>query len=183
MTTARKQAEKNVFMADMFSLHDISRLYNVPEDLLRLWTESGHAPHYDIEGVAEPYYRRDEIYGWIQNNAVRHHPGLPIPKAIDVVVPYDRMGASVPPPALRSMDGLCQLAITAACPGVYFLCHGADVVYVGQSERVLDRICSHIREDNKEFNRDRVFFLPCPKTQLLEIEAHYIKLLKPRYNG
>lgn len=186
MTTtsyAKKQAEKNALLGDMFSLHDIARMYNIPEDLLRRWTEAQMAPHYDIEGMAEPYFKKAEIYQWICDHAVRRTIGLPIPRTIDVVIPYTPTQGPQPPAKLACVSNLCWVPVSAQVPGVYFLCKGQEVVYVGQSDRILDRICTHIREGVKEFDRDRIFFLPCPREQLLMIEGQYIELLKPRYNG
>jgi hypothetical protein len=181
-STARRQAELNVLLEDMYSLHDICKIYNVPEDLLRRWTEANMAPHYDIEGVSEPYFRRDEIFRWINDNAVRRVEGLPVPRAIGVVIPYTPVGGEQPPTKLAGTSNLCWVPVTAQLPGVYFLCRGQDVVYVGQSDKVLERVCAHIREGVKEFDHERIFFLPCPREQLLMVEAQYIELFKPRYN-
>ena len=73
------------------------------------------------------------------------------------------------------------------CPGVYFLCQGDEVVYVGQSVSVPDRVMSHIRESRrpagKMFDPLRIFYLPVPESELLRVESEFIARLRPRYNG
>ena len=61
-------------------------------------------------------------------------------------------------------------------PGVYFLCHGNKVVYVGQSINPSARIAQH--QADKQFNR--VFMIPT--NNLDEVETMYIKKFKPKYN-
>ena len=65
--------------------------------------------------------------------------------------------------------------------GIYFLCDGNDVVYVGQSSDVIMRVIAHHREKKKVF--DQVFFLPCCVKHLNREEEKYIKLLVPKYNS
>jgi hypothetical protein len=62
--------------------------------------------------------------------------------------------------------------------GVYFLIQDREIVYVGQSQKLPDRIQQHI--PGKVFNR--VAFLECKKENLLRLEQAYINLLCPRYN-
>jgi hypothetical protein len=72
-------------------------------------------------------------------------------------------------------------------PGVYFLCLGDEVVYVGQSVNVPARVMAHIHESRrpagKTFDPSRIFYLPVPEGELLRVESEFIGWLKPRYNG
>jgi hypothetical protein len=62
--------------------------------------------------------------------------------------------------------------------GVYFLLDGDEVVYVGQSTHVYNRIPNHM---DKVFNR--YAFVPCGEPMLDKLESLYIHCLRPRLNG
>jgi len=62
--------------------------------------------------------------------------------------------------------------------GVYFLLRDEEVVYVGQSSNVAQRIAAGHPE--KEF--DDAVCLLVPQEQLLEVEAAFISALNPLYN-
>jgi hypothetical protein len=81
------------------------------------------------------------------------------------------------PQVIRGVFGLHQVPIDQ--PGVYFLCSGDEVVYVGYSMHPVTRVYSHI-SDEKDF--DRAFYAPCPKERVEEIEAAFLLLLKPKLN-
>lgn len=55
-----------------------------------------------------------------------------------------------------------------------------EVVYVGQSEDVPVRIRSHKHGGLIEF--DHVYYLHVNPENLVEVEKHYIRLLKPKRN-
>lgn len=61
--------------------------------------------------------------------------------------------------------------------GVYFLCHAAEVVYVGSSENIYARLPTHAHDKKWE----RVFYLPVG-IFMIEIEAAFITLIQPKYN-
>jgi hypothetical protein len=63
--------------------------------------------------------------------------------------------------------------------GVYFLIYGDEVVYVGQSTNVHARVTQHV--GFKTF--DRWAYMYCTVDSLDSIEALYIHILRPRYNG
>lgn len=62
--------------------------------------------------------------------------------------------------------------------GVYFLLKGDQIVYVGQSININERIRTH--EKIKDF--DKFTYVGCEKENLNEIEAKYILKFKPIYN-
>ena len=62
--------------------------------------------------------------------------------------------------------------------GVYFLCDGDRVVYVGQSKNMVQRLGSHA---NKDFNR--ALFMPVDERDLDRVESLFIALLRPGLNG
>jgi hypothetical protein len=79
------------------------------------------------------------------------------------------------PKALEEIEELVEVPAMHP-PGVYFLCHGNKVVYVGQSSNPSARIAQH--QADKQFNR--VFMIPT--NNLDEVETMYIKKFKPKYN-
>jgi hypothetical protein len=152
-----------------------------PERLLEL-SEAGMAPHYIVDG--EVMFGAQETKEWVNHNLVVRRPGSHIggemltavnvmPATSDVSVPV----------ALRAIAGMLipmsvSGAETLAVPGVYFLCHGEQVVYVGQSINVFGRVGAHI--GNKTF--DRVYFVRVPESDLNFVEGRLIEQLAPRYN-
>lgn len=65
----------------------------------------------------------------------------------------------------------------AARAGVYFLCLGNEVVYVGQATKVGARVGAHF---DKEF--DRVYYISCRESELTDYEGAFIYHLKPKLN-
>lgn len=63
--------------------------------------------------------------------------------------------------------------------GVYFLIEGDEVVYVGMSRRVGERIRQHYCA-GRRFSR--MAFIEVPDEALRKIEAHYIHALNPPWN-
>lgn len=77
---------------------------------------------------------------------------------------------------------MASVGANRTCSGIYFLCSGPDVVYVGQSVRVVSRVAEHISTRGDQFDHDRVYFLPCPTHALDEVERRFIRMLMPRLN-
>jgi hypothetical protein len=86
------------------------------------------------------------------------------------------------PLAIAEITDLQVLQINGAQPGVYFLCFEEEVVYVGKSKIVLNRILTHLAEQTKEFDQQRIYFLPTPEKMLSKVEKDFIISLKPKYN-
>lgn len=68
-------------------------------------------------------------------------------------------------------------SIPSTPPGIYFLCNGKELVYIGQSRNVGSRVPRHM---DKEF--DRAFFIPCHINHLLDFERTLIRHFKPPLN-
>ena len=82
--------------------------------------------------------------------------------------------------APRLPAGLKALAFdsTKKC-GVYFLFYRGDVVYVGSSRNMLQRIGQHSLD--KDF--DDVQWIETSLRRMRATEGHWILALKPKYNG
>lgn len=66
-----------------------------------------------------------------------------------------------------------------SCVGIYFLLMEGEVVYVGQTTKLMSRLYKHQR-DGKAF--DAFSFIQCKKEELDELEATYIDAFLPVYN-
>jgi len=65
--------------------------------------------------------------------------------------------------------------------GLYFLCKGEDIVYVGHSTNVYTRILEHIVEDKKTFDNVRsVYHEDILRSEIVEVML--ISKLRPKYN-
>ena len=82
----------------------------------------------------------------------------------------------VPHPKSSILDAAIPLPTNI---GVYFLIRDGDVVYVGQSVNVLDRISKHRRE-GKVF--DSFAFMECQASHLDRYEQMYIEAFVPELN-
>ena len=64
--------------------------------------------------------------------------------------------------------------------GIYFLVSENEIVYVGQSIDIGQRVRSHRNDIKKVF--DEVRFIECKEEELLEKECEFISVLNPKYN-
>jgi excinuclease UvrABC nuclease subunit len=65
--------------------------------------------------------------------------------------------------------------------GIYALCDGDRIVYVGKTANIFNRIASHLRTPMKE-QFDRVWFRPCSPIEADVLEKELIAELKPNKN-
>jgi hypothetical protein len=155
------------------------------ERLIEL-AEAGYAPHHLIDGRG-PWFKIMELREWFDQNAVQARGGLPMPTRLSLVVPAEYRPASDAPESISRLTGLLHVdPAHMRCPGVYFLCDGDEVVYVGQSVSVPVRVMSHIHESRrptgKTFDPSRIFYLSVPEGELLRVESEFIRRLRPRHN-
>jgi len=64
--------------------------------------------------------------------------------------------------------------------GIYFLLNKTEIVYIGQSKHILNRIFAHYKDPNKIFNK--YFYVEVDKDKLDKTEAEYIIKFTPKYN-
>lgn len=155
---------------------EIAHELNLSKDRLIALAESGYVPHWRYAD-GEIYLRASEVKYWYRRNGFTRCDGRPFPTKINCI--YQGSVPSNPvPTTLSDVANLRDITeVIHLCPGIYFLCLGDEVVYVGQSVSPANRISGHI---DKEF--DRVLFLPWPRDDLDRIESAWIDMLKPRLN-
>lgn len=64
--------------------------------------------------------------------------------------------------------------------GVYFLIDGGEIVYVGRSDNIADRIGAHVAAKRMVF--DRVLTVPANGLDQERLEQRYIAAFTPKYN-
>lgn len=84
-----------------------------------------------------------------------------------------------------ALDSTGAIAVALLSPlldmcGIYFLVRAGVVVYVGQSNYTLNRIATHSRDAEKDF--DSVWFMQCGQSQLDALERYWIRVLDPELN-
>lgn len=146
-------------------------------DRLRELAAAGYAPSYTLDGRG-PLFRAQEIQDWVRDNLVQASRGMPMPTTAKVWI---GTGVTAPstPLCLRGLDGLQSSMLPPRVSGVYFLCQGDDVLYIGQSVDIHARVLEH--RATKQF--DRMFFWPTPASELDRVEGALIRILKPVLNG
>jgi len=133
-------------------------------------------PHYRVDGGI-PYFNVTEVKMWVAFNLVQKIEGKSI-QPINLVAPVDGF-AEKPPKCIADVPNLKQVPDDYE-PVVYFLSLEDEVVYVGQSTSVIQRMKSH-RSSGKIF--DRVYAIPCPRSELDYLESKFINMLSPKLNG
>jgi hypothetical protein len=152
-----------------------------PERLVEL-ASLGMVPHWQIEG--EYLFSKQEASQWITDYLTIRVKGELLPNGVNITPILVKEEDRVIPMALRTLSGhLIPIPVSsqlhAVLSGVYFLCKGDDIVYVGQSKNVAARIGGHLA--HKEF--DRVFCLRVPLGDLDYVEGEFIRAIKPALNG
>ena len=189
-----------IFPTNFLSAHEVSeklsklRIEISPERLSEL-AECGYMPHWLFcsGGDEQALFRLPDVRRWLRHNDLLEIKGAPFPKILEVVKivnsgqPARREQV---PQAIQSFWTSLRVAPTALISGVYFLCKGGEVVYVGMSTNLYGRINTHSRDLEqcvdplsitvKDF--DSALFLPVPHSELSDVEGRMIRLLKPRYN-
>jgi hypothetical protein len=150
---------------------EIRKATGVDEAKILKYAKDGLCPHVRLDGKI--FFMKSHIIRWLRENVLQIHEGKSlesVPVLVNRVEPKD-----VPRQLHLAAKRLIEVQHTV---GVYFLCDNDEVVYVGQSIDVGSRIRQHT---DKVFSR--AFCLPCPEEDLNRVEAAFISLFKPKYNG
>lgn len=132
-------------------------------------------PHYRVDG-GEPLFNMRELREWVAANLLqKFNPDTNLKlQIIDLGPPIPLKDRPEP---LTHLKGLRRLPMINA--GIYFLCLGGVIQYIGQSTNPYMRIRTHA--NGKSF--DDVFFLPVPEDDLDRIESELIHAINPPLNG
>jgi hypothetical protein len=143
-------------------------------------------PHYilthPITKEKEFLFVPSEINGWLEDNHIRRNEcNNPSYNFIYFDKEKHKANKNIPI-ELNNIKELYSLPrdyiITPS--GIYFLCKGGKIKYIGQAKCITDRVLNHIREAKKDF--EEIFYIQAPINKLTELEGALIKHFRPKYN-
>jgi len=159
--------------------HDVAHRVHLTVSRLTKLAELGYVPHYTVDG-GPPLFLIGELQRWILDNLVTRESGTRL--RLTVLHTHKKASVADTPTSLSLVTPLFRVTdVSKPCgSGIYFLCLEDSVVYVGQSEKILQRAITHL--NGKEF--DRILYIPIPDDgqDLMSIEGAFIRTLKPKYN-
>jgi len=169
------------------------RICNLPKSYFKAGMKEGAFSSKEVDG--DLYFKRNEVVSWFEKR-LKAAEMKAVPARIITAQELDdakakheemfqrceRAEVAPPPKAIESLD-IQHLFISKERPTVYFLCTDTDVVYIGQSVRMVNRVLSHVTGGHKIF--DRVFFLTIDTGvfDLTVAEEAFIIKLQPKYNS
>jgi hypothetical protein len=148
--------------------------------------DAGFLPAWRWKNQPRWYFQLTECRAWFRDNWLTRQDGRPA-FHVRVIVENNltpAVAALLPrslhliADKLRTMEAVPGMP---GAPGVYFLLHRDEVVYVGQSTNVFGRVAAHTGDISKAF--DGAAYLPLPVSVLDSVEGALIRLLRPRLNG
>ena len=167
------------------SLQEVAVDLGIEQARLKDLCMSGYAPCL-IGESGECWFKKSDITTWVSENLYKVMPGKSLPFTIKVYHAPHYFADGKVPLELVGVEGLQEYLHPHIPPVVYFLVKDNSVVYVGQSEKFMGSrigVHGHGNREGPPKDFDRVFFLPIPKNQLLDVERHFIKAIKPKLNG
>ena len=89
------------------------------------------------------------------------------------------------PEALKRFSAHIHEVPVAPFSGVYFLVHQGEVIYIGKSVSVVQRISSHKGPERGNYKKefDAAFFIPLHADVIHDYEGALVRVLRPRFNG
>lgn len=156
------------------------------EQIIQLCID-GSCPHYiilnPITKEESIWFIPSELNAWFDSNYILRRDGL-----VTTTYTFLHFNNSLcdnngqVPDELTRINNLYKLPIEnlTTPAGIYFLCKGKKIQYIGQAVNVGRRIIDHINDGIKEF--DNVYFITCHTKQLSEVEKAFIRYFQPPYN-
>jgi len=155
------------------------------EEILKL-AKDGIIPHYIITNPLTKeesiWFNSAELTEWFENNCVRYQEAYFTQQYSFLSFDRSMIQPRSTPDELSRIKDLYHLPMEYinTPPGVYFLCRGSKIVYIGKARNVANRITTHVAEGRKKF--DNAYFITCNINQLDELEMSLIKFYQPEYN-
>lgn len=164
----------------LLNIEEAAELAKIDQKMIQGWVDAKIIPHYFVCKNG-PLFARRELLDWIETTQIRYFEGKPVPRIVSIITrPVEDFRGL--PLAIQSIEGICQYKFEAGCSGVYFLCNGPEIIYIGQSISVASRITFHLEHAEFRDEIDGVYYLPLNSMGLLEMETKLINEIKPKYN-
>jgi hypothetical protein len=164
---------------ELIGLDVAAKLIGITEGRLCTLADGRYAPHFRIDGGA-PKFKATELKQWAATALVERCDGELLPSIVKVIsdAPRPQDWRSLPE-SIRHISDLRDVSDVIHRSGVYFLCSGDEVLYIGKSANIHGRIGQHAHR--RQF--DKAYFLPWPADDLDKIEAALIRAISPVENG
>ncbi len=161
-------------MPKLITAEELSPKIYIPIEKILELAKQGKFPCVRIPGRDEPLFLLKNATEYAKREIFQIQDGKPYHLHVhtDKSFSIEQL-----PRSLRSNSEQLFLFEFTDIPCVYFLVTDDEVVYVGQSVNLNQRLSMHA---DKQF--ETVFYMPVPERDLLEIEGRFIRLLKPKYN-
>lgn len=167
---------KNKKFPPLISPEKASVLTNIPKQRLISLAKSGVTPC--IWFGEKLMFHQYDIVMWSYENYCRIQHGRRVESEFKLLYTKRSTPEDIPE-ILQLMSGrLKDLDYCHKTPCIYFLLQEGVIVYVGMSTSLQVRISSHSQD--KIF--DRVLYLDYHDSNIEEVEASFIRYLKPKYN-
>ena len=147
-----------------------------PERILEL-SHAQVLPHFRIDS-GEPLFSVPILKAYVRRHLTVEVEGAPLPLDLRPIV-LTPVLKPVPLALAMVQDRLRECPPMDVPPCVYFLVEMETILYVGQSQNLPARLVQH-RLAGRRW--ERVLFFPVPESELLNVEAHWIRTLHPRWN-
>lgn len=160
-----------------------------PEEIEKL-AKDGSIPHYiltnPLTGEHTYLFGSQEINDWfnytcitkVNGEVISNLQNFPLLRSVEDYI----ANKGKVPEELMCMREVYRMPVEKiiAVPGIYFLCLGNKVVYIGQSTCIQHRISTHIQQRQKQFTD--VFYIIVPVNFLDRYESSLIRYFRPEYN-
>lgn len=164
-------------LGSLKTAEEVAKVVRISAERIRELSRADLLPHFRIDG-GEPLFSVPILKAYVRRYLTVQCEGSPLPMDLRPVVLKPVQTSA--PVALAIVQGrLHECPSIDLPPCVYFLISGETILYVGQSCNLLARLVQHSQAGRRW---ERALFIPLPKSELLSVEAHWIRALKPSWN-
>ncbi len=156
---------------------EVAKVVRISAERILQLSRAQVLPHFRIDG-GEPLFSVPILKAYVRRHLTVECEGAPLPLDLRPVV-LKPVTESVPIALSMVQERLRECPAIDVPPCVYFLIDGETILYVGQSCNLPARLVQHSQIGRQW---ERALFLPVPELELLRVETHWIRALKPSWN-
>ncbi|OQW32901.1 MAG: hypothetical protein A4E19_05990 [Nitrospira sp. SG-bin1] len=164
-------------LGSLKTAEEVAKVVRLSLDRILELSRAEVLPHFRIDG-GEPLFSVPTLKAYVRRYLTVECEGAPLPLDLRPVV-LKPVHTSAPLALTMVQDRLCECPAIDVPPCVYFLIDRETILYVGQSCNLPARLVQHSQAGRQW---ERALFLPVPESELLQVEAHWIRALKPSWN-